>query len=68
MKTIMEESARFPMFAERNADASRASMSGPSIFMFVRKWNEWYRVLRHSKGFGRFDSMRYGLWLTRGCA
>lgn len=68
MKAIMEESARFPMFAERNADASRGSMSRPSIFMFLRKWNEWYGVLRHSKGFGRFDSVRFGLWLARGCA
>ena len=68
MKAIMEESARFPMFAERDADASRGSTSTPSIFMFLRKWNECYRVLRHSNGFGRFDSVRFGLWLARGCA
>jgi hypothetical protein len=36
------------------------------ILSFVRKWKEWYRVLRYRKGFGRFDSVRYGLWLARG--
>jgi hypothetical protein len=40
-------------------------MSKSSIFMFARKWSEWYRVLRNCKGFGPFDSVRYGLWLTR---
>jgi hypothetical protein len=37
-----------------------------SILSFVRKWKQWYRVLRYRKGFGRFDFVRYGLWLTRG--
>jgi hypothetical protein len=37
-----------------------------SILSFVRKWKQWYRVLRYGKGFGRFDSVRYGLWLARG--
>ena len=34
--------------------------------ILVRKWNAWYRVLRHSKGFSFVDSVRYGLWLARG--
>ena len=36
-----------------------------AIFTFARRWNKWYRVLRHSKDFGPLDSMRYGLWLAR---
>ena len=67
MKAIVEENDGFPNFAAQNADKRRAAMSKSSI-MFVRRWNGWYRVLRHGKGFGPFDSMRYGLWLTRGCA
>jgi hypothetical protein len=35
------------------------------ILSFVRKWREWYRVLRYRKGFGLFASVRYGLWLAR---
>jgi hypothetical protein len=49
-----------------NAGEKRGVMSKLSIFMFARKWNEWYRVLRNGKGFGPFESMRYGLWLARG--
>jgi hypothetical protein len=37
-----------------------------SVLIFVRKWNVWYRILRHRRGLGRFDSVRYGLWLARG--
>jgi hypothetical protein len=33
---------------------------------FIGKWTQWYRVLRDRKGFGRFHSVRYGLWLARG--
>src|SRR5215469_14010864 len=33
---------------------------------FIGKWQQWYRVLRYRKGFGYFDSFRYGLWLARG--
>jgi len=36
------------------------------ILIFTGKWNRWYRVLGHSKGFGLCDSVRYGLWLARG--
>jgi hypothetical protein len=50
--------------SERNADERRGAMS--MILIFAGKWNRWYRVLRHSKGFGLFDSLRYGLWLARG--
>ena len=68
MKSVMEESDRFPIFAERNADEKTGAMSRSSIFMFARKWNQCYRVLRYCNGFGPLDSVRYGLWLTRGCA
>jgi hypothetical protein len=34
------------------------------VFIFIRRWNKWYRVLRYRKGFGLLDSVRYGLWLA----
>jgi hypothetical protein len=34
------------------------------VLTFIRKWNKWYRVLRCRNGFGRFHSVRYGLWLA----
>ena len=37
-----------------------------SILIFTSKWKKWYRVLRHRKGFGLFDSVRFGFWLARG--
>jgi hypothetical protein len=37
-----------------------------SNLSFIGKWKQWYRVLRYRKGFGRFHSVRYGLWLARG--
>jgi hypothetical protein len=36
------------------------------IFIFVCKWNTWYRVLRYRKAFTFADSVRHGLWLARG--
>ncbi len=36
------------------------------ILIFTDKWNRCYRVLRFRKGFGVFDSARYGIWLARG--
>jgi len=36
------------------------------ILIFTGKWSRWYRLLRYSKGFGVFDSARYGIWLARG--
>jgi hypothetical protein len=39
-----------------------------TIGIFTGKWNKWYRVLRYSKRFGLFDSVRSGLWLARGSA
>ncbi len=36
------------------------------ILIFASKWNKWYRVLRNGKGFGLFESLRFGLWLARG--
>jgi hypothetical protein len=37
-----------------------------TILSFVRKWKQWYRALHYRKGFGRLDSVRYGLWPVRG--
>jgi len=37
-----------------------------SNLSFIGKWTQWYRVLRYRKGFGRFHSVQYGLWLARG--
>jgi len=34
------------------------------VFMFLRSWKKWYRVLRYRNGFGLLDSVRYGLWLA----
>jgi hypothetical protein len=34
------------------------------VFIFLRRWNKWYRVLRYRKGFGLLDSVRYGFWLA----
>ena len=39
-------------------------MSGALIFM--AQWIKWQRGLRCRKGFGLFDSVRFGLWLARG--
>jgi len=36
------------------------------VLIFTANWNMWYRVLRYSKGFGLFNSVRFGLWLARG--
>jgi hypothetical protein len=48
----------------RDIKLSPAAVS--SILIFTSKWKKWYRVLRHRKGFGLFDSVRFGLWLARG--
>ena len=37
-----------------------------SSLSLIGKWKQWYRVLRYRKGFGCFESLRYGLWLARG--
>lgn len=37
-----------------------------SVVIFFAKWKKWQRVLRYLKGFGLFDSVRFGLWLARG--
>jgi hypothetical protein len=46
------------------ADEKEGAMA--QIFTFVREWSKWYCVLRHHKGFGRLDSLRYGHWLACG--
>jgi hypothetical protein len=35
-----------------------------STLSFIGKWTRWYHVLRDRNGFGRFHSVRYGLWLA----
>ena len=35
------------------------------ILSFARECSKWYGVLRYRKGFGRLDSVRYGLWLAQ---
>jgi hypothetical protein len=46
-------------------DIKWSSAAVSSILIFTSKWTKWYRVLRHRKGFGLFDSVRFGLWLAR---
>jgi hypothetical protein len=36
--------------------------------IFMANWRKWQRELRCRKGFGLFDSVRFGLWLARGSA
>ena len=36
----------------------------PPVFIFLRRWNKGYGVLRYRQGFGLLDSVRYGLWLA----
>jgi hypothetical protein len=36
-----------------------------STLSLTPNWKKWYRVLRYRKGFGLFDSVRFGLWLAR---
>jgi len=50
-------------FVGWNADQWRGAMR--TILIFTGKWNRWHRVLRCGKGFGLFESVRYGLWLAR---
>lgn len=39
------------------------------VLSFMANWRKWQRVLRRHKGFGLFNSVRFGLWLARGsCA
>jgi hypothetical protein len=47
----------------KNAMHKRGGAMSP-VLIFLRKWNNWYRVLRYRKGFGLLDSVRYGLWLA----
>ena len=46
-------------------DIKLSPVAVSSILTFTSKWKKWYRVLRHRKGFGLFDSVRFGLWLAR---
>jgi hypothetical protein len=36
-----------------------------SVLIFTANWKKWYSVLRYRRGFGPFDSMRFGRWLAR---
>ena len=56
----------FWLSSERKADERRGPMS--LILIFTCKWKRCYGVLRYRKGFGLFDSVRFGLWLARGSA
>lgn len=53
----------FLLSLERKADEKEGAMV--QIFTFAREWSKWYRLLRHHKGFGRLDSVRYSHWLAR---
>jgi hypothetical protein len=37
-----------------------------SFAVKVIAWRKWYCVLRHHKGLGLLDSVRFGLWLASG--
>lgn len=50
---------------DRRLDTEFTAAALPSTLIFTAKWKKWYRVLRHLKGFGLFDSLRFGLWLVR---
>jgi len=53
----------FLLSSEHKADEKEGAMV--QIFTFACEWSKWYRVLRHHKGFGRLDSVRYSHWLAR---
>src|SRR6202011_580245 len=51
-----------------NRNARRCSGGFMSlILVFARKWVGGYRLLRYRKAFSFADSIRFGLWLARGC-
>jgi hypothetical protein len=39
-----------------------------TALIFLATWRKWQRELQCRKGFGLFDSFRFGLWLARGSA
>ena len=39
-----------------------------TALIFMAQWIKWQRELQRRKGFGLFDSVRFGLWLARGSA
>jgi hypothetical protein len=49
-------------------DIKLSPVAVSSILIFTASWKKWFCVLRHHKGFGLFDSVRFGLWLARGGA
>src|SRR6266852_8832733 len=49
-------------------DIKLSHVAVSSILIFTASWKKRFCVLRHHKGFGLFDSMRFGLWLARGGA
>jgi hypothetical protein len=49
-------------------DIKLSPVAASSILIFTASWKKWFSVLRHCKGFGLFDSVRFGLWLARGGA
>jgi hypothetical protein len=49
-------------------DIKLSPVAVSSILIFTASWKKWSCVRRHHKGFGLFDSVRFGLWLARGGA
>jgi hypothetical protein len=49
-------------------DIKLSPVAVSSILIFTASWKKWSCVLRHHKGFGLFDCVRFGLWLARGGA
>jgi len=47
-------------------DIKLSPVAVSSILIFAASWKKWFCVLRHHKGFGLFDSVRFGVWLARG--
>jgi len=47
-------------------DIKLSPVAVSSILIFTASWKKWFCVLRHHKGFGLFDSVRFGVWLARG--
>jgi len=47
-------------------DISVSPAAVSSILIFTASWKKWFCILRRYKGFGLFDSVRFGLWLARG--
>lgn len=54
-----------PRTGDCRLDIKFSPATKSSILIFAASWKKWYCVLRYRKGFGLFDSMRFGHWLAR---